>query len=420
MFKGLRVPLSLAFCGIGVLWIMGFLSKGTDSSESVYPHADYSQDISKIYYDLGCWQVKRKDYQQAVKAFQIALREKPDFIELYDQIGIAYEQQGNVNEALKMYFKALRVDVHFDRIRFNHGGEQHFVPTSLPVELQKKSNFWQGESLVDKTLLVYTLESSADVIQFLRFIPDLADKAQKIILVVDAPLVKLCKSLKRKITNFEVVEKKVRLSKKLTFDYYVDLAHVPSYLYSSYRTLPGKKQYLWADQSLVKKYKATLFDEHKTLAVGLACYSDAQEYYHQDVLTQAVLDQYSKGSNVTFYALQAIKQNKPVEFVGQGNTIVDISLWCKDFAHAAAVIANCDVVIALDNVFAHLAGALGKKTILMLPSVTDWRWLCYAKNNSNVWYNSMTTLRTNKSVSWDQVINKAFQVALLEQNKLIA
>ena len=46
-----------------------------------------------------------------------------------------------------------------------------------------------------------------------------------------------------------------------------------------------------------------------------------------------------------------------------------------DFSHTAALTDLTDLVITVDTALAHLAGALGKKTWILLPFAPEWRWL---------------------------------------------
>jgi ADP-heptose:LPS heptosyltransferase len=77
-----------------------------------------------------------------------------------------------------------------------------------------------------------------------------------------------------------------------------------------------------------------------------------------------------------------LQQNPEIIFIGK-----DI----KNFTDLAIIIENMDLVISIDTVFAHLAGALGKKTFLLLGDFSDWRWLLNIKNS--IWYSSLTIFR---------------------------
>ena len=46
----------------------------------------------------------------------------------------------------------------------------------------------------------------------------------------------------------------------------------------------------------------------------------------------------------------------------------------KDFADTAALLAKLDLLVTVDTAAAHLAGALGVATYLLLPYCPDWRW----------------------------------------------
>ena len=60
-------------------------------------------------------------------------------------------------------------------------------------------------------------------------------------------------------------------------------------------------------------------------------------------------------------------KEKFVDFQGKINESVD-------FVEKAAIILNCSIVITTDTSIAHLSGACGKKTLLLLKKVPDWRW----------------------------------------------
>src|SRR5262249_50722188 len=71
--------------------------------------------------------------------------------------------------------------------------------------------------------------------------------------------------------------------------------------------------------------------------------------------------------------------------------IVDLSRELTDFADTAGAVDALDLVIAVDTAVAHLAGALGKPTWVLLPEVNDWRWLIGREDNP--WYPTMRLFR---------------------------
>jgi len=65
---------------------------------------------------------------------------------------------------------------------------------------------------------------------------------------------------------------------------------------------------------------------------------------------------------------------------------------------------NLDLIITVDTAIAHLAGALGLRTWLLLPSCPDWRWL-YDHESTN-WYPNMKLFRQTKVGDWVEVIER--------------
>jgi ADP-heptose:LPS heptosyltransferase len=66
-----------------------------------------------------------------------------------------------------------------------------------------------------------------------------------------------------------------------------------------------------------------------------------------------------------------------------------------------------DVVISIDTSAAHLAGAMGKPTWVLLPHLPDWRWLL--DRSDSPWYPSMLLYRQEQIGVWDPVLQRVAQ-----------
>ena len=84
--------------------------------------------------------------------------------------------------------------------------------------------------------------------------------------------------------------------------------------------------------------------------------------------------------------------------------LIDAAPYLADFAVTAAVLAGADLVIAVDTALAHLAGAMGKPTWLLLPHVADWRWL--TARSDSPWYPSLRLYRQPQPGDWTSVIEQ--------------
>jgi hypothetical protein len=73
-----------------------------------------------------------------------------------------------------------------------------------------------------------------------------------------------------------------------------------------------------------------------------------------------------------------------------------------DIADAASLIASLGLVITVDTLFAHLAGALNRPTCLLLRHGADWRWM--ADRCDTPWYPCMRLYRQPTPGDWDSVV----------------
>jgi ADP-heptose:LPS heptosyltransferase len=79
----------------------------------------------------------------------------------------------------------------------------------------------------------------------------------------------------------------------------------------------------------------------------------------------------------------------------------------SDFAETAAIVAQLDQIVSIDTVAAHLAGALGRKALVLLPYASDWRWL--ERRTDSPWYPTIALLRQSWPDDWRSVIQALAQ-----------
>jgi ADP-heptose:LPS heptosyltransferase len=82
--------------------------------------------------------------------------------------------------------------------------------------------------------------------------------------------------------------------------------------------------------------------------------------------------------------------------------IIDHTQHLNDFADTAALISHLDLVLTVDTAVAHLAGAMHKPVWLLLPFISDWRWL--DSRHDTPWYPSMRLFRQTSAGNWHDVI----------------
>jgi len=76
----------------------------------------------------------------------------------------------------------------------------------------------------------------------------------------------------------------------------------------------------------------------------------------------------------------------------------------KDFSDTAGLIANLDLILTVDTAVAHLAGAMGKPTWIMLKFVPDWRWML--GRSDSLWYPTARLFRQERLNDWQSPVDE--------------
>jgi hypothetical protein len=109
-------------------------------------------------------------------------------------------------------------------------------------------------------------------------------------------------------------------------------------------------------------------------------------------------------AGIEFHSLQKGPAAAQVERPPGGMSITDHSDELTDYVDTAALISELDLVIAVDTSLAHLSGALGRPTWMLIPFVADCRWLI--GRSDSPWYPTMKLFRQRARERWDGAIQE--------------
>ena len=104
-----------------------------------------------------------------------------------------------------------------------------------------------------------------------------------------------------------------------------------------------------------------------------------------------------------FHSLQIDAAGDEMQTLAQAG-LLDLTGQISDFADTAALMAELDLIVAVDTAVVHLAGALGRPVWNLLPFVPHWPW--GMEGESTVWYPTMRLFRQPKAADWDSVLQR--------------
>jgi hypothetical protein len=107
---------------------------------------------------------------------------------------------------------------------------------------------------------------------------------------------------------------------------------------------------------------------------------------------------------VRFYSLQKGPPAEQAKAPPAGLNLIDWTEELADFADSAALVSGLDLVVSVDTAAAHLAGALGKPTWVLIPFAPNWRWQLHREDSP--WYPTLRLFRQEKSREWEQPIQR--------------
>jgi hypothetical protein len=262
---------------------------------------------------------------------------------------------------------------------------------------------WDGSPIPGQTLMLWDEQGNGDAIQFIRFAIAAANASKAHVVFHGRP------RLARLFASCPGVETSLPRSSAFPKPHaHASIMSLPAILGLDSATTPGAHPYLFAERALVEAWAARLAGLRKP-RIGLVWQGNPG--YFADGGRSVPLRYYvpllrDLGAHVSFYSLQKGTGEDQLADLPPDVTLHELPGSADDgpdgFVDTAAVMMNLDLVISTDTSLAHLAGALGVPTWVVLGDGPDWRW--GEERSETPFYPSMRLFRRTRGTAWSEVV----------------
>lgn len=368
---------------------------------------DAVSNLASLLHDRGA-------YEESRDMLRATLARHPDHIAGTHNLANALLALGDIEECRVLLEKvvAARPDMLMARknlgiVRMTQGDFiggfaefEHRLPfpeTALALPLGAFGvPVWNGEDVRGKTVLGVTEQGLGDSIQFLRYGARIKARGGRFLITCSADLEKLladCPCVDGLLRNGDP---------KPTVDYMIPLLSLPRVFADTPESIPADTPYLRAAPETAAKWRRMLGEKTRP-RVGIVWAGNPNHGNdHNRSIPSAMLAEIVEDPRIDPIGVQVGYRPDDPAFFDAHPRFRQFGPLFRDFADTAGLLENLDLVLTVDTSVAHLAGALGRPTWVMLPYSPDWRWML--KRTDSPWYPGMRLFRQPTPGDWSSAL----------------
>lgn len=374
-------------------------------------------ELAEAHNNLGNLLLDAGNVAEAERAYATALALKPGLILALNNLGSLLAQTGRMEEADASYRRALELrpgdsllswnyslfrlqlgdfaqGFRLYESRFDAGDEKAFGAARRVLRQLHGIPRWTGEPLAGQTLLVWTEQGLGDSVMFMRFLVELKERGLERLLVYCEPtLVRLMQSL----SAVDEVISRQGPAPIDRFDFHCPIMSLPMLLGTRLETLRAEAPYARVPEELSAKWRARSAGVPGP-RIGIAWRSGSLSTV--GALRDIALERFAPLLEIPAVSFVSLQKG---EGAGDAKRLgLPVASWIddgRDLLDTAALMAQLDLIVSIDTVIPHLAGALGKPVWLLNRYESDWRWLL--GRTDSPWYPSMKIFTQPAKGDWD-------------------
>jgi hypothetical protein len=369
-----------------------------------------------VTYLLGHLRMLQSDPTEAEALLRTAVELDASHAKAHDELGLVLATLGRHPEAREFRLRAMELDSEiarqrmaksFDALRKGDyvGGWEDYESRALAApDVIPRRGFaqpqWYGETdIAGKTMLLHAEQGNGDAMQFLRYVPMVAALGAKVVLEIHRPLMSLAATVPG------VADLRELGHPLPPFDLYCPLMSLPLAFRTELATIPAEIPYLTVPQQRLVRWRRRL-GPRRRMRVGVAWSGNpamGDDQFRSIPLAEfrRVLDR----TDCEFHVVQSeVREADKTVLLNELPHVIDHSALSHDFADTAALISMLDLVIAVDTSVAHLSGAIGWPTWLLVRANADWRWR--PGHDDSPWYPTMFLFHQSEPGVWQPVLDQ--------------
>ena len=363
------------------------------------------KDCAQAHFNLGLLCVAERDHAGAIPHFRIAASLPGTAAAAYAALGSAASHAGRTEEAeqalrtaLALNPKSAEANYTLSTVLLSQGKYRDGFAlfehrwggrSSAPPQTFTYPAYTGRENIDGKKILVWSEQGIGDTIQFMPFAKTLEEREAIVSLGVRPAMHRLALQLG---LSGEVYSGQCALPH---FDMHCAVMSLANRLGTTIDTIPLAAGYLPRNDKRAN---------NERLKVGIAWQGNPEYLYDwKRSIRLNELKQIFNVPNVEFVSIQKpiLEPDKAAAEELRLHQLIDDNF---DLLDTARAIEQLDLVIAVDSGMAHLAGAMGIPTWIMLHEFPDWRWL--EERTDSPWYRSMTLWRRAPGEGWEDVAER--------------
>ena len=351
-------------------------------------------------------------FGEAEAVYDEVIKRNPKLALAYAHKGLAVKEQGRFEEARKLFEQALTIapDDHataygLARLMLMMGDWSPAVwplferraslpqPAYAPLDDPR----WSGEPPGAFRLVLLSEQGLGDTIQFGRYAALLAGRGFPVTLLtppVLAPLMRTLPGVERVVTAEDELKGDARPVR------WLPLLSVVQALHLKPNSIPEQGPYLSAEPARVAHFAERLG--------GGGCKVGILWHGVTNAAPLSAFAPLAELARVRLISLQkqaAARQIDEVAFGAKIERLLDADdVGPEALLDTTALLANLDLVVSIESMPAHLAGALGRPVFLALRRTADWRWL--TGRDDSPWYPSLRLFRQDQTRDWRPVFER--------------
>ncbi len=366
--------------------------------------ADTHNNLANVLREQG-------ELEAAVASYKQAISLNKDFVSAHSNLGGLLRDLGQLDDAMRYLKRAMELrpgdpDMNWDYAltllkagRYPEGFAEYESRwlRKQPAPPNFSQPIWRGEPVPEQTLFIYTEQGLGDFLQYLRFLPAALARAKRVVMDVFPVMMPVIPPHPR----LTLVERGGPLPQ---FDCHCALMSLPHILRYDMKDVMTEHPYAHPPAATLARWQARLGASTR-LRVGVVWAGNPNNKadHIRSLPLSALLPLFAR-NDVEFFIIQMGHGRRELQGVSLPPNVVDLGLDITNFGDTAAIMRLLNVILTPCTSTAHLAGALGVPTWVMLSEPVDWRWLMHRADSP--WYSTARLFRQAIRGDWNTLADE--------------